>query len=173
MRHWAVLIPAERYAQERLVASDALPVDALPAPDVPPGAQVVLIADTVPPVVFGFGEALRDGRMRYTRRLFDAPLPVDGLALPADGLAAGPMPADVFAALAARAGPAEAVRTWLVGVDLPIEADTPAEAVRRYWAYVRDLGPRELPAYVAPIGDELAIQAYVLGEEAALDPEED
>ena len=58
-------------------------------------------------------------------------------------------------------------------MDLPIEADSAAEAVRRYWSYVRDLGPTELPAYVAPLDDELAMQAYVMGQEAALDPEED
>jgi hypothetical protein len=35
------------------------------------------------------------------------------------------------------------------------------------------LGPRELPAYVSPTGNELAMQAYLLGAEANLDPEED
>ena len=64
-------------------------------------------------------------------------------------------------------------RTWLVSVDLPIEADSPAEAVRLFWSYVRELGPRELPAFVSPTGDELAMQAFVLGEQANLDPEED
>jgi hypothetical protein len=38
---------------------------------------------------------------------------------------------------------------------------------------VRDLGPAELPAYVWPSGDELAMQAFVLGAEANQDPEED
>jgi len=32
---------------------------------------------------------------------------------------------------------------------------------------------RELPAFVWPYGDELAMQAFVLGEETNLDPEED
>ena len=36
-----------------------------------------------------------------------------------------------------------------------------------------ELGPRELPTFVSPAGDELAMQAFVLGEEANLDPEED
>mgnify|MGYP003694787793 CR=1 FL=1 len=35
------------------------------------------------------------------------------------------------------------------------------------------LGPRELPAYVWPWGDELAMQAFVLGAVTNLDPEED
>jgi hypothetical protein len=38
---------------------------------------------------------------------------------------------------------------------------------------VRELGPVELPTYVWPYGDELAMQAFVLGEEANQDPEED
>ena len=64
-------------------------------------------------------------------------------------------------------------RTWLVSVDLPIEAPTPADAVAQFWAYLRDLGPDQLPAYVAPIEDELAMQAYVGGEPHELDPEEE
>jgi hypothetical protein len=54
-----------------------------------------------------------------------------------------------------------------------VEAPTPAEAVRQFWSYVLELGPAELPAFVSPYGDELAMQAFVLGEEANLDPEED
>jgi hypothetical protein len=163
MRHWAVVIPAEQYEQERLVGADFL---GAPAVDLAAGDRVALIAETGPPVLFGLGVVARDGRIRYTRRLFDEPLP-------GDGLVAGPLTEDAFAALVAKAGPAAPVRTWLVGVDLPIEADTRAEAVRRYWSYLRDLGPGELPAYVAPVDDELAMQAYLLGMEAPLDPEED
>ena len=62
---------------------------------------------------------------------------------------------------------------WLVSVDLPIEADSPAEAVQLFWSYVSELGPKELPAFVCPAGDELAMQAYVLGAEVNLDPEEE
>jgi hypothetical protein len=36
-----------------------------------------------------------------------------------------------------------------------------------------ELGPRELPAFVSPAGNELAMQAFVLGAEANQDPEED
>jgi hypothetical protein len=64
-------------------------------------------------------------------------------------------------------------RRWLVSVDLPIEADTPADAVRQFWAYVQQLGPEQLPAFVWPSGDELAMRAYVLDAEVNLDPEED
>lgn len=64
-------------------------------------------------------------------------------------------------------------RTWLVRLDLPIEADNPAEAVAQFWAYVRELGPDELPVFASPLGDELAMQAYVAGEPHDLDPEDD
>jgi hypothetical protein len=62
---------------------------------------------------------------------------------------------------------------WLVSVTLPIEADSPAEAVDEFWHYVTTLGPAELPAFVSPLRDELAMQAFVKGEPANLDPEED
>ncbi len=64
-------------------------------------------------------------------------------------------------------------KTWLVSLDLPIEADSPAEASRLFWSYVRELGPRELPTFVSPSGDELAMRAMVGGEQVRLDPEED
>lgn len=64
-------------------------------------------------------------------------------------------------------------QTWLVSVDLPIEADTPAQAAAEFWDYVRELGPDELPVFVAPADDELALQAYVAGKPHDLDPEDD
>ena len=62
---------------------------------------------------------------------------------------------------------------WQVTVSLPIEADSPAEAVAGFWFYVRELGAGQLPAYVSPAGDELAMRAYLQGEPTNLDPEED
>ena len=64
-------------------------------------------------------------------------------------------------------------KNWLVSVAMPIEADSPAEEVRQFWTYVAELGPAELPAFVWPSGDELAMQAFVLGVEANQDPEEE
>jgi|SRR6476660_3980378 len=88
-----------------------------------------------------------------------------------------PLTGEAGGSPARRAGPvarpAHAVRTWLVSVDLPIEAATPADAVHQFWSYVRQLGPSELPAYVRPSDDELAMRAYVLGVEVNQDPEED
>lgn len=62
---------------------------------------------------------------------------------------------------------------WLVSVALPIEARSRAEAVREFWRFVAELGPWELPAFVSPARDELAMQAYLLGEPTNLDPEPD
>ncbi|NUO57186.1 MAG: hypothetical protein HOV71_03340 [Hamadaea sp.] len=64
-------------------------------------------------------------------------------------------------------------KSWLVNVALPIEADSPAEAVGEYWRYVAELGSAELPAYVSPVGDELSMIPFVGGEVTNLDPEED
>jgi hypothetical protein len=63
--------------------------------------------------------------------------------------------------------------TWLVSLDLPIEAASPAEAAREFWAYVAELGSAELPVFVSPTGDELAMQSYVHGEPSDEDPEQD
>ena len=66
-----------------------------------------------------------------------------------------------------------AQRSWLVSVDLPIEAASPAEAVAEFWSYLRELGPEELPAFVSPSGDELSMRVFVAGEPHDLDPEDD
>jgi hypothetical protein len=64
-------------------------------------------------------------------------------------------------------------KAWLVNVALPIEAATPAEAVGEYWRYVTELGSAELPAYVCPVDDELAMIPFVAGAPSNEDPEED
>jgi hypothetical protein len=196
MAQWAVVVPAERYAAERLFLHETLELTGLDGPLPAIGDEVALVAGEAEPVVFALGTVAArasDGDdpddpaseepataldIRYTHRLFDAPLPADGLA---NGLAGGagalPIEAGRFAALLDKAGAERRVdgpkREWLVGVYLPIEAASQAEAVRAFWTYTLQLGPRELPAFVSPLGDELAMQAYVLGEIANLDPEED
>ena len=166
MSYFALVVSAERFEQERLYAQETLD-----GPGTNPGDEVVLVAATEPPVVFGLGRALAGARVKYTYRLLDEPLPASGLAL------AGTLDEATYAAVVDRIGAQHRVdadkRTWLVSVDLPIEAASPAEAVRLFWSYVRELGPQELPAFVSPAGDELAMQAFVLGEETNLDPEED
>jgi hypothetical protein len=168
--YWVFVLPAAEYEVERLFANPSLA-----AREIPVGDEVVLatvVEDR--PVVFGLGRVREAGEVTYTHRLFDEPV-ADG-SLPV-GTGASRLDAGAYAAVAARIGAEHRTdadkRTWLVSVDLPIEARSPAEAVREFWTYVTRLGPRELPAYVAPTEDELAMQAYVLGEEANLDPEED
>ncbi len=192
MAYWAVVVPAERYAAERLFLHETLELTGLdgllPATD----DKVVLVAAAPEPVVFALGRVLARPTdespddpgsdetvamldIAYTHRLFDAPLPAGGLV----GGTAGvfPIEADRFAALVDKAGAEHRVdsakREWLVGLYLPIEAASQADAVRAFWTYALQLGPRELPAFVSPLGDELSMQAYVLGELANLDPEED
>jgi hypothetical protein len=169
MAQWAVMIPASQWATERLFHHDTVVVSAAGA-DVSPDDDVLLIADgkvvALTKVTKPDGDDLL---LTYVRRAVDAPVPATDLNSPVV-----PLDQASFTSLAAGLAPLTADRkTWLVSVALPIEADTPAEAVRQFWTYMQDLGQAELPTYVWPSGNELAMQAFVLGEEANQDPEED
>jgi hypothetical protein len=189
MTAWAVVIGNERLEAERLFHHDTLELSGLEDGLRPsPGDQALVVAEGAPPLVVALGRVTSvsvEGRdpddpqsdgeaellaVTYTRRAFDEPFPADRLVL-AGHLT--PLDDATFGALAARLGPPPPNTTWLVSLDMPIEASTPAEAVRIFWSYVMELGPRELPAFVSPASDELAMQAFVLGEEANQDPEED
>ncbi|AGL21139.1 hypothetical protein [Actinoplanes sp. N902-109] len=182
MAQWAVIIPADRWATERLFHHDTLTVAGSAGVQPVAGDEVLLVAGADLPQVVGLGIVAGQERSRrgahgvpeieiaYTRRSFDEPVPATGLAV---GEGVVPLDEQRFRALAARLGGDRDKRTWLVSLDLPIEAASPAEAVRQFWSYVLELGPAELPTFVSPSGDELAMQAFVLGEEANLDPEED
>ncbi|MEV0810744.1 hypothetical protein [Micromonospora sp. NPDC050200] len=171
---WAVLLPAGRLDAERLVHHDTLELPA-PAgePRPRPGDPVAVLVDEPPRLVaLGRVALAGDGTLvvTYTRRAFDEPAPADQVWVAGP---VTPLDAGVYRELADRLGPPPLRRTWLVSLDLPIEADSRAEAVRLFWSYVQELGPAELPAFVSPSGDELAMQAFVLGAEANQDPEED
>ncbi|MGX6605176.1 hypothetical protein ACWKSP_24025 [Micromonosporaceae bacterium Da 78-11] len=174
MAQWAVIIPADRWAIERLFQHDTLTVPGgvggagLVAPD----DEVLLVAEgTVVALTQAVGGEGDDLTLAYVRRAFDEPVPAEGLS--ADH-GVFPVAPELFRRLAAALGGAPAEkRSWLVSVALPIEAATPAEAVRQFWSHTSQLGPSQLPAYVWPYGDELAMQAFVLGGEANQDPEED
>jgi hypothetical protein len=181
MAQWAVIIPADRWATERLFHHDTLTVAGSPTADPFAGDDVLLVTAGEQPqaVALGLikdvhpGNALGDGGallVAYTRRAFDEPVPADELKLDQPVVA---IEAEVFQRLAARLGGDRDRRTWLVSLALPIEAINPGEAVRQFWSHVVELGPAELPAYVWPSGDELAMQAFVLGAEANQDPEEE
>jgi hypothetical protein len=182
MAHWAVVLPAERFEEERLFAHDWV---RLPAPGPRPGDVALLVADGPEPVLFGLGRVRAESSpggaadrapvVSYTHRMLDEPLPVGGLGLSGPGVY--PLEPAVYDASAGVVDSYRRVdgpkRTWLVSVDLPIEAASAAEAARLFWSYVYELGPKELPAFVMPTGDELAMQAFVLGVESNQDPEED
>lgn len=177
MAQWAVTIPADRWATERLFQHDTVTV-AGAAPAVEPDDEVLLVADGGVVALARVAKAGGDDLvLTYRQRAFDEPVPADDLASgPADEAGVVAVDAATFRRLASRltSGAAPGKRNnWLVSVALPIEAETPAEAVRQFWSHLVALGPVELPTYVWPSGDELAMQAFVLGEEANQDPEED
>ncbi|MEH1054939.1 hypothetical protein V6U89_06950 [Micromonospora sp. CPCC 206171] len=171
---WAVLLPAGRYDAERLVHHDTLELPAPIGESRPRPGDPVAVLVPEPPRLVALGRVARAGAdslvVTYTRRAFDEPAPAD--QVPVAGPVT-PLDAGIYRKLADRLGPPPLRRTWLVSLDLPIEADSRAEAVRLFWSYVQELGPAELPAFVSPSGDELAMQAFVLGAEANQDPEED
>jgi hypothetical protein len=179
----------QRYEAERLIHHDSLDLTGLNGDVRPaPGDEVAVVVDGEPPLVVALGRVRPAGAeeddpddplagdgsaplvVTYTRRAFDEPVPVEQLEL--RGVAT-PLDSATYRRLAERLGPTPERQTWLVSLDLPIEAPSAAEAARVFWSYVLELGPRELPAFVSPVGDELAMQAFVLGEEANQDPEED
>ena len=169
MAQWAVIIPAGQWATERLFEHDVVTV---PAGSVPAAAgdEALLVAeDQVVAVARVEKPAGGELVLAYLRRAFDSPVPIGDLALDGPVTALG---ADDFGRLADRI-PAADRTPWLVSVALPIEASSPADAVRQFWSHVLELGPAELPTYVWPSGDELAMQAFVLGAEANQDPEEE
>jgi hypothetical protein len=160
----SILVAADRYSTERLFRNDVID---LPCDDneLQPGDHVALIACLEPPVVFALATVEKvvpsDDMLTlaYTHRFFDDPQP------------AAALDRDSLVALAGRSEAPK--RSWLVSIDLPIEAASAADAVRQFWTYVRELGPAELPVFVSPTDDELAMQTFVLGAEANQDPEDD
>lgn len=165
MAQFVVIIPEGQWATERLFQQDSVVVPAAVAAEV--GDDVLLVAGEQV-VALARVEKADAGELAlwYRRRAFDDPIP-------AAGLAAGPVDEATFQGFAGRLGGPADKKAWLVSVAMPIEAVNPAEAVRQFWSYVLELGPAELPTYVWPSGDELAMQAFVLGAEANQDPEED
>jgi len=181
MAQWAVIIPADRWATERLYEHDTLTIDAAgpaagdgaagPAAGPAAGDDAVLITAAADERrAIALGRFTAPGEISYVRRAFDEPVPADDLKL-TDPVTA--LDHESFDRVATRIGRPPVRSPWLVSVAMPIEAATPAEAVRQFWTYVAELGPAELPTFVWPSGDELAMQAFVLGVEANQDPEEE
>ncbi|WP_232533980.1 hypothetical protein [Plantactinospora sp. KBS50] len=189
---WAVVIPAERFEAERLVQHDVLELAGLTDRAGPrSGDDVLVVRDEQTPLVVAVGRVSPAGGVpghdpddpddpvagnggplvvSYLRRALDRPVPAADLALRGP---VTPIPGETFRRWSGRVAAPGTRRSWLVSVDLPIEASSAAEAARVFWSYVLELGPRELPAFVSPARNELAMQAFVLGAEANQDPEED
>ncbi|SDT76086.1 hypothetical protein [Actinoplanes derwentensis] len=165
MAQFVVIIPEGQWATERLFQHDAVTVPAVFAAEV--GDEVLLVAEEQV-VALARVEKADGGELAlwYLRRAFDAPVP-------AVGLANGLVDEATFQRFSRALGGLADKKEWLVSVALPIEAVNPAEAVRQFWSHVLELGPAELPTYVWPSGDELAMQAFVLGAEKNQDPEEE
>src|SRR3954469_5764827 len=100
MAHWAVVLPAERFEEERLFAHDSV---RLPAPGPQPGDVALLVADGPEPVLFGLGRVRSEGAggrapvITYTHRMLDQPVPV---ALDLSGPGVYPLEPSVYAASA-------------------------------------------------------------------------
>jgi hypothetical protein len=164
-------------------APDSVAHDNVAPGGVSPGDVVALVVAGEPPLLFGLGRirerhaAKEELAIAYTDRLFDDPLPVGDLPLGPVEEGLTELDPSLYARLAGRVSTQRRVDAdrsqWLVSVTLPIEAGSRSEAVREFWTYLAKLGPRELPAFVWPQGDELAMQAFVRGEETNLDPEEE
>ncbi|GGK83426.1 hypothetical protein [Mangrovihabitans endophyticus] len=174
MAQWAVIIPADQWAAERLFHHDTVAVPGTTGVDPAPGDDALLVAGGADPCAVAVA-TIREARtgallVGYRRRAFDEPVPVEDLKL---SEAVTALDRVDFDRVAARVGGRRVMTDWLVSVAMPIEAAQPAEAVRQFWSYVRELGPAELPALVWPSGKELAMQAFVLGTEANQDPEEE
>ncbi|MEV0903044.1 hypothetical protein [Actinoplanes sp. NPDC049802] len=165
MARWSVVLPDEQWAAERLFQHDVVTVADGPA-GAAVGDEVLVVAERQ--VVASARVEKTDGGLAlwYLRRAFDSPVPADSLPV-------GEVDEVTFRRFAERLGGPSDKKAWLVSVAMPIEAVNPAEAVRQFWSHVLELGPAELPTYVWPSGDELAMQAFVLGAEANQDPEEE
>jgi hypothetical protein len=173
MATWAAVISGPMYATERLYHHETLAVGVATGANAAPGDPVVLVAATDKPIMFGLGRIGDGSLVEYTIRLFEAPLPAHDIpAGSATGLHR--ISPEAYAAAAGRISaayqPQGARRDWHVILHLPIEASTEAAAVREFWTYVERLGPHELPAFVYPSGDELAMRAYLGGAAIDLDP---
>ncbi|HWS37059.1 MAG TPA: hypothetical protein VN408_30490 [Actinoplanes sp.] len=164
MAQFVVIIPEGQWATERLFQQDAVTIGSSVGASV--GDEVLLVAEEQV-VALARVEKADGGELSlwYLRRAFDEPVPAS--------LAEGAIDEATFQRFAGALGGAADRKPWLVSVAMPIEAVNPAEAVRQFWSHVLELGPAELPTYVWPSGDELAMQAFVLGAEKNQDPEEE
>ncbi|WP_240192556.1 hypothetical protein [Glycomyces sp. YM15] len=176
MRYWLLALNDDEYSEQQAYEVEAVePAAALPE-NAADGDEVALAG---PEGVFALGEVV-GAAVAYRRRL-EAPAPtaeterVYSAANDAEGLgkeAWTPLNPEVWEDLVRTLPIPERRSDWLVTLSLPIEAVDKAEAVRQFWSYIRSLGPKELPTFVAPYGRELEGTSFLLGVEHEQDPEE-
>ena len=171
---WAVLLPAGRYDAERLVHHDALELT-LPAgaPALRPGDPVAVLADE-PPRLVALGRVTPPRRADVAGDVHPAVVRHAGAGRIGGGHRAGQRPRPGHLPRAGRPARPAAATPHLAGQPRPADRGRVAGRGGPALLVVRaGAGSGELPAFVSPSGDELAMQAFVLGVEANQDPEED
>jgi hypothetical protein len=164
MRYWLLALNEDEYTEQQAYEVEAVELPARPegAAD---GDEVALAG---PDGVFALGEV--DGpAVAYRRRLEEPAKTVESSAAEEGWTELNP---DVWEDLVRALPTPERRSDWLVTLSMPIEAVDKAEAVRQFWSYIRSLGPKELPTFVAPYGRELEGTSFLLGVEHEQDPEE-
>jgi len=92
MAQWAVIIPADRWATERLFHHDTVTVAGLAGAQPAAGEPVLLVVDEEKPQVVALGvtdagparrgaHGVHELTVAYTRRSFDEPVPAEDLRL--------------------------------------------------------------------------------------------
>ncbi|MQM25069.1 hypothetical protein [Glycomyces albidus] len=165
MRYWLLVLNEDEYAEQQAYEVEAVE----PSGAVPEGAgdgdEVALAG---PEGVFALGEF--DGSAIAYRRRLEEPEKTAESAAAGEGWTS--LTPDAWEDLVRALPTPERRRDWLVTLSMPIEAVDKAEAVRQFWSYIRSLGPKELPTFVAPYGREIEGTAFLLGAEHEQDPEE-
>ncbi|WP_025272137.1 hypothetical protein [Haloglycomyces albus] len=143
----------------------AFDVESFPRADTPVGQDIALAGSDG---VYALGRGAT-GAVEFTRRI-DPPvcLPIKGEEGRWQELSD-----EQWQQLTVNLAPETSRRDWIVNLSVPIEASDPAEAARRFWSYVQQLGPTELPLFVAPYGEEIQGEAYLLGQPHEQDPEDE
>src|SRR4051794_37650727 len=153
MAQWAVVIPADRWATERLFHHDSLTVPGSPSARPLPGDDVLLVTGGDQPGAVALG-MIKDAHpgagddapallVAYTRRVFDEPAPVGELKLDQPVTAVEP---EVFQRVAAGLGGDRDRRAWVGSVAWAAGAVSTGGGGRKFWWYVNERGPAELPA---------------------------
>jgi len=172
MRYWLLALDDDEYTEQLAYEVDAVePTASLPE-NASGGDEVALAG---PEGVFALGEV--DGStVVYRRRLVEPSKTAETVQIyGTEGVAPKAwteLYPDSWEDLVRTLPTPERRSDWLVTLSMPIEAVDKAEAVRQFWSYIRSLGPKELPTFVAPYGKELEGTSFLLGVDHEQDPEE-